>query len=80
MPARPDQQGLRADRSNQLWVSDLTYVSSWLGWLCVAFVIDGWASWLNRHWLLGPIGYIPPAEAEANYSWHLASQISMAKV
>jgi putative transposase len=28
-----------------------------------------WASWFNHHRLLEPIGYIPPAEAEANY-WH----------
>ena len=30
----------RADRPNQLWVSDFTYVSTWQGWLFVAFVID----------------------------------------
>jgi transposase InsO family protein len=30
----------RADRPNQLWVSDFTYVSTWQGWLYVAFVID----------------------------------------
>ena len=29
-----------ADRSNQLWVQDFTYVSTWQGWLYVAFVID----------------------------------------
>jgi transposase InsO family protein len=26
-----------------------------------------WVSWFNNHRLLEPIGYIPPAEAEANY-------------
>ena len=26
-----------------------------------------WVSWFNHHRLLAPIGYIPPAEAEANY-------------
>jgi putative transposase len=26
-----------------------------------------WVSWFNHHRLLEPIGYIPPAEAEANY-------------
>lgn len=31
----------RAERPNQLWVSDFTYVSTWQGWLFVAFVIDG---------------------------------------
>jgi transposase InsO family protein len=174
----------RAERPNQLWVSDFTYVSTWQGWLYVAFVIDvyarrivgwrvsrsmhtdfvldaleqalydrqpqrdgalthhsdrgsqyvsiryserlaevgiepsvgsagdaydnalaetinglykaelihrrapwktkeavelatlEWVSWFNHHRLLEPIGYIPPAEAEANYYRQLASQTS----
>lgn len=33
----------RADRPNQLWVSDFTYVSTWQGWIFVAFVIDVFA-------------------------------------
>lgn len=174
----------RAQRPNQLWVSDFTYVSTWQGWLYVAFVIDvyarrivgwrvsssmrtdfvldaleqalyarqperdgslthhsdrgsqyvsiryserlaeagiepsvgsrgdsydnalaetinglykaelihrrapwktresvelatlEWVSWFNHHRLLEPIGYIPPAEAEANYYRQLASQTS----
>src|SRR5690606_7638545 len=33
----------RADRPNQLWVSDFTYVSTWQGWLYVAFVVDVFA-------------------------------------
>jgi len=172
----------RAERPNQLWVSDFTYVSTWQGWLYVAFVVDvfarrivgwrvsssmttdfvldaleqalyarqpeqdsslvhhsdrgsqyvsiryserlaeagvepsvgskgdsydnalaetinglykaelihrrapwktkeavelatlEWVSWFNNHRLLEPIGYIPPAEAEANYYRRLASQ------
>ena len=172
----------KADRPNQLWVSDFTYVSTWQGWLYVAFVVDvfarrivggrasssmttdfvldaleqalharqperdsslvhhsdrgsqyvsiryserlaeagvepsvgskgdsydnalaetinglykaelihrrapwktkeavematlEWVHWFNTHRLLGPIGYVPPAEAEANYYRQLASQ------
>ena len=172
----------KADRPNQLWVSDFTYVSTWQGWLYVAFVIDvfarrivgwrvsrsmrtdfvldaleqalfarqpecsdalvhhsdrgsqyvsiryterlaeagiepsvgskgdsydnalaetinglyktelihrrapwktresvelatlEWVAWFNHHRLLGSIGYIPPAEAEANYYRQLAEQ------
>ena len=172
----------KAERPNQLWVSDFTYVSTWQGWLYVAFVIDvyarrivgwrvsssmhtdfvldaleqalyarqpspeeglihhsdrgsqyvsiryserlaeagiepsvgskgdsydnalaetinslykaemihrrgpwksresvelatlEWVSWFNHHRLLEPIGYIPPAEAEANYYRQLANQ------
>jgi putative transposase len=33
----------RAERPNQLWVSDFTYVSTWQGWQYVAFVIDVFA-------------------------------------
>jgi putative transposase len=33
----------QAQRPNQLWVSDFTYVSTWQGWLYVAFVIDVFA-------------------------------------
>lgn len=176
----------KADRPNQLWVSDFTYVSTWQGWLYVAFVIDvyarrivgwrvsstmrtdfvldaleqalyarqperdgtlthhsdrgsqyvsirycerlaeagiepsvgsagdaydnalaetinglykaelihrrapwktresvelatlEWVSWFNHHRLLEPIGYIPPAEAEANYYRQLANQDAIA--
>ena len=32
-----------AARPNPLWVSDFTYVSTWQGWLYVAFVIDVFA-------------------------------------
>jgi transposase InsO family protein/transposase-like protein len=178
----------KADRPNQLWVSDFTYVSTWQGWLYVAFVIDvfarrivgwrvsssmrtdfvldaleqalyarqperdqslihhsdrgsqyvsiryserlaeagiepsvgskgdsydnalaetinglykaelihrrapwktkeavelatlEWVAWFNHHRLLGPIGHIPPAEAEANYYRQLASQAATVEV
>lgn len=33
----------KAERPNQLWVSDFTYVSTWQGWLYVAFVINVYA-------------------------------------
>ncbi len=47
-PATPCPQDrvnrqFKADRPNQLWVSDFTYVSTWQGWLYVAFVIDVYA-------------------------------------
>jgi putative transposase len=32
-----------AERPNQLWVSDLTYVATWRGFVYVAFVIDAYA-------------------------------------
>ena len=36
-----------------------------------------WVSWFNHHRLLEPIGYIPPAEAEANYYRQLANQAAI---
>ena len=33
-----------------------------------------WVSWFNHYRLLKPIGYIPPAEAEANYYRQLAEK------
>ena len=33
----------KADRPNQLWVADFTYVSTWQGFVYVAFVIDVFA-------------------------------------
>ena len=32
-----------------------------------------WVAWFNTHRLLESIGYIPPAEAEANYYRKLVS-------
>jgi len=36
-------RNFRADQPNRLWVSDFTYVSTWQGWLYVAFIIDVYA-------------------------------------
>jgi len=36
----------RAERPNQLWVSDFTYVSTWQGFVYVAFVIDVFARYI----------------------------------
>jgi len=33
----------KAQRPNQLWISDFTYVSTWQGFVYVAFVIDVFA-------------------------------------
>ncbi len=38
-----------------------------------------WVAWFNHHRLLESIGYIPPAEAEANYYQQLSKQ-SVAEV
>ena len=52
-PRAPDlvKRRFRADRPNQLWVSDFTYVPTWSGFVFTAFIIDvysrmvvGWRS------------------------------------
>ena len=37
------QRRFRAERPNELWVSDFTYVATWTGFVYVAFVIDAYA-------------------------------------
>lgn len=37
------QRQFRADRPNALWVSDFTFVSTWQGFVYVAFVVDVYA-------------------------------------
>jgi transposase InsO family protein len=36
-----------------------------------------WVAWFNHHRLLEPIGYIPPAKAEANHYRQLANQAAI---
>jgi len=42
-PADLVERDFTATRPNQLWVSDFTYVATWLGFVYVAFVIDVFA-------------------------------------
>ena len=35
-----------------------------------------WVAWYNRHRLMEPLGYIPPAEAEANYYKQLRNAVA----
>jgi len=39
-PADLVQRNFSADRPNQLWVADLTYVATWVGFVYVAFISD----------------------------------------
>ena len=40
---------------------------SWPSASAVEMTTLRWVDWFNNHRLFGPIGHIPPAEAEANY-------------
>lgn len=42
-PADLVKREFKATRPNQLWVADLTYVATWIGFVFVAFVIDVYA-------------------------------------
>jgi transposase InsO family protein len=42
-PADKVKRDFTATRPNQLWVADLTYVSTWIGFVYVAFVVDAFS-------------------------------------
>ena len=66
-----------AETINGLYKAGVIYRRSWPTRESVELATLEWVSWFNHHRLLGPIGYVPPAEAEANYYRQLASQSSM---
>ena len=63
-----------AETINGLYKTEVIHRRSWPTRESVELATLEWASWFNDHRLLGPIGYVPPAEAEANYYRQLASQ------
>ena len=64
---------------NGLYKAEVIHRRSWPTRGSVGLATLEWVAWFNHHRLLGPIGCIPPAEAEANHHRHLASQTSMAQ-
>jgi putative transposase len=44
-PRPPDlvNRHFTADRPDQLWLADITYVRTWEGWVYVAFVLDAFS-------------------------------------
>jgi len=57
-----------AETINGLYKAELIHRRApWKTKEAVEFATLEWVSWFNHHRLLEPIGYIPPAEAEANY-------------
>ncbi|WP_295529216.1 IS3 family transposase [uncultured Pseudacidovorax sp.] len=64
-----------AETINGLYKAELIHRRApWKTREAVEFATLEWVSWFNHQRLLEPIGYIPPAEAEANYYRQLASQ------
>jgi transposase InsO family protein len=60
-----------AETINGLYKAEIIYRRGpWKTREAVELATLEWVSWFNHHRLLEPIGYIPPAEAEANYWQH----------
>ena len=66
-PADQVNRQFQAPRPNALWVSDFTYVSTWQGFVYVAFVIDAFARRIVGTFM-----------DTAHISWHKASSSSAA--
>ena len=56
-----------AETINGLYKAELIHRRSWKNLEAVELATLDWVDWFNHTRLLGPIGNIPPAEAEANY-------------
>ncbi len=69
-----------AETINGLYKAEVIHRRSWPTRESVELATLEWVSWFNHHRLLGPIGYVPPAEAEANYYRQLASQATTVEV
>ena len=54
-PADLVKRNFTASRPNELWIADLTYVSTWRGFAYVAFVIDVFARMIVGWWLSGSL-------------------------
>lgn len=68
-----------AETINGLYKAELIHRRGpWKSREAVELATLDWVDWYNTKRLLAPIGYIPPAEAEANYHRQLASPVAMA--
>jgi transposase InsO family protein len=57
-----------AETINGLYKAEVIWRQrSWPNASAVEMATLRWVDWFNNHRLFGPIGYVPPAEAEANY-------------
>ncbi len=63
-----------AETINGLYKAELIYRQSWKNRETVEMATLKWGHWYNQQRLLSSIGYIPPAEAEANLYQQQAGQ------
>lgn len=65
-----------AETINGLYKAEVIHRRSrWLGSQDVELATLNWVHWYNHNRLLSPIGYVPPAEAEARYYQQQAEQV-----
>jgi transposase InsO family protein len=68
-----------AETINGLYKAEIIHRRGpWKTRTSVEFATLEWVSWFNHQRLMGPLGYIPPAEAEANYYRQLNCQAAIA--
>jgi len=67
-----------AETINGLYKAELIHRRSWRSFEEVEFATLGWVDWFNHRRLMGPIGNIPPAEAEQRYYTSLESPARVA--
>lgn len=64
-----------AETINGLYKAELIHRRTpWKSREAVELATLEWVSWFNHHRPLEPLGYIPPAKAEANYYRQLSEQ------
>ncbi len=64
-----------AETINGLYKTELIHRRApWKSRVSVELATLEWVAWFNHNRLLEPIGYIPPAEAEANYYRQIADK------
>jgi len=68
-PAKPDPgDNALAETVNGLYKTELIYARGpWRSREAVELATLEWVNWYNHRRLLGPIGYVPPAQAEERY-------------
>jgi transposase InsO family protein len=66
-----------AETINGLYKAELIHRRGpWKTREAVELATLNWVSWFNHHRLMEGLGYIPPAEAEANYYRQLTGQVA----
>jgi transposase InsO family protein len=65
-----------AETINGLYKAELIHRRTWKTRESVELATLQWVAWFNHHRLMEPLGYIPPAEAEANYYRQLETPVA----